>query len=341
MGTAFPKGKSMYIEYKIGNKKYKRERLGKIGIITKTMARQIVKKRERQVELGQLGMLLNEIPIFDDIANEYFKYKKEVEKITSWSRTEHSLNLFSKYFGNKKLTEINAQDIDRYKSERLNKVNPSTLRRELDVISNLFNTAKKWKKHFGENPVVEAGKPKVKNQKERIISKEEEKALINSLDEPVRSFVRIALLTGCRMSEIIGMEWNWIDFDNEIITIPNTATKNKEVKKLPIAPEQRKIFIELKLKAGTSNYVFPSDKSNTGHIRSPLKTFKRHCKKLGIKNLRIHDLRHSTASRLSELGFDVVTIMKVLGHKDIRTTLRYTHPSGIIKEAMQKLSNFS
>ena len=61
--------------------------------------------------------------------------------------------------------------------------------------------------------------------------------------------------------------------------------------------------------------------------------------KAGIKNFRFHDLRHTAGTRLGEMGIPVQVISKILGHSDIRTTMRYVHPEDSLREAVEKLSN--
>jgi integrase len=76
---------------------------------------------------------------------------------------------------------------------------PGTIKRELNVIRNLFNQARKWKKYFGENLVRQAGMPEVHDQRERVLTLEEEERLIDASPEPLKSVLVIALNTGMRL----------------------------------------------------------------------------------------------------------------------------------------------
>jgi integrase len=100
----------------------------------------------------------------------------------------------------------------------------------------------------------------------------------------------------------------------------------------------RKILLEAKLKCGNSEYVFPEAMalSRTG-ISTQLRRLR---SRLGIGELRFHDLRHTCGTRLAELGHDVATISKVLGHSSVNMSMRYVHPKESVKRAMEDLEKF-
>ena len=76
-------------------------------------------------------------------------------------------------------------------------------------------------------------------------------------------------------------------------------------------------------------------------FRDVTTSFKTACRDAEIDGLRIHDLRHSAASKMVELGVDLVTVSKILGHSSIQMTMRYAHPTpAAMKAAVEKLSEF-
>ncbi|MGE5443320.1 MAG: hypothetical protein ACM3SR_01805 [Ignavibacteriales bacterium] len=101
------------IEYRVSGKP-RRETLGRVGVVTKTIARELLKKRELQVKLGQWDMIDAKIPTLNEFANEYLKYVKDVAKKRSWSRDVLSLKYLKGFFGERKLSEITPKDIDDY-----------------------------------------------------------------------------------------------------------------------------------------------------------------------------------------------------------------------------------
>lgn len=68
--------------------------------------------------------------------------------------------------------------------------------------------------------------------------------------------------------------------------------------------------------------------------------FKAACRRAGLGGLGFHDLRHTAATRMVESGANIVAISKMLGHSDIKTTMRYTHPEDSLKDALESLGNF-
>ncbi|MDA2920772.1 site-specific integrase [Desulfobacterota bacterium AH_259_B03_O07] len=340
MGSVFLRGSAWVGEYR-DRGKIKRKALGNKRIITKTMAREMLKKIEQQVKLGQYDMLDAEIPTFKEFSKDYVEYQKDVKRIRSHNQSRVAVNYFSAYFGDNKLSTITAEDIDIYKQGRLDKgAKPGTIKRELNVIKNLFNRAKRWKKFFGENPVSQSGMPEVHDQKERVLSMEEEKRLIEAIPEEFKGIILIALNTGMRLGEILGLKWKWVDSEESLINLPQTHTKTKKSRKVPINPTVRRILLERKLKSGGSEFVFQGEASYS--LRGKLqRSFKEACKRAEITDLRFHDLRHTVGTRLGEEGVPIQTISKLLGHTSTKMTERYVHPEESVKKATDILANFS
>ncbi|NIP31546.1 MAG: tyrosine-type recombinase/integrase [Candidatus Dadabacteria bacterium] len=249
-----------YVEISLpGGRKIKRS-VGKVGQVTKAVARQVESEHKKKLRLGQLEMIEAEIPTLNEIKDDYITYVRDVSKKRSWKRDEELLKPLCKLFGNKKLSDINTKDIENFKLARLKEVSPATVNRSLSVLKHLFNLAKKWKKFFGDNPVSLAGMLQENNQIERILSLEEEKRLIESSSNHLRPIIITALNTGMRRGEILGLRWNDVDLDNNLITITQTNSKSKRQRKVPINSVLRKQLAKLKLKSGGNDYVFLSNK---------------------------------------------------------------------------------
>ena len=340
MGSVFLRGDSWVGEYK-DRGKIKRVSFGKKGVVTKTMAKEMLKKKEQKVKLGQYDMIDAKIPTLNEFSKGYIEHQRDVKRVRSFDRTRVAVNHFSRFFGDKKLTEITPEDIDIYKQRRLEEgVKLGTIKRELHVIRHLFNQAKRWKKFFGENPVSQSGMPEVHDQKERVLTLEEESRLLDVIPERFKDLIRIALNTGMRLGEILGLKWEWINLDDGVIYLPQTHTKSKRTRKIPINPLVRRLLLENKLKSGGDGFVFSrgSYYSLLGKLR---RAFKEACKKADIQELRFHDLRHTVGTRLGEEGIPIQTISKLLGHTSTRMTERYVHPEESVKKATDLLAHFS
>jgi len=70
-------------------------------------------------------------------------------------------------------------------------------------------------------------------------------------------------------------------------------------------------------------------------------TFRKALRQAGIEELRFHDLRHTAATRIVESGANIVAVSRILGHADLKTTMRYAHPDNSLKDAVEKLGNFN
>lgn len=243
-----------------------------------------------------------------------------------------------KIFGSKKLSDISTKDIEEFKLLRIKEVSPATVNRSLSVLRHLFNLARRWKKFFGENPVSIVGLLEENNLMERILSPEEQNILIESSISYLRPIIITALNTGMRRGEILSLKWSDVDLDNNLITIVQTNSKSKKQRKIFINTILKKQLAELKLKSGGNENVFLDDKGN--RLREIKNGFNAACRRAGIEGLRFHDLRHTAATRMIESGGNIVAVSKILGHSDIKTTMRYTHPENSLKEALENLANF-
>lgn len=339
MGSVFLRGDSWVGEYRYRGK-IKRKALGAKKIITKTMAREMLKKIEQKIKLGQYDMIDADIPILKDFGKEYIRHVRYTIKRRSWSRYEYSLNYLNKMYGDKKLSEITPKDIDDFKEIRLKFAKPATVNRELSTLRQVFNLAKRWGRFFGQNPVSISGLLPESNMKERILTPEEEETLLSYSNTYLKPIIITALQTGMRKSEIITLKWSNVDLANGVITIEQTNTKNKKTRRIPVNFYMRNVLLQQKLRRGGSDFVFLS------HTKLPYKkhdslkgAFLRACKNAGINGLRFHDLRHTCATRMIERGASIVAVSKILGHSDIKMTMRYSHPENSVKEAVELLSD--
>jgi len=101
MGSVFLRNSSWVIEYKF-NGKTKRETIGKNSIITKTFAKEVLKKRELEIKLGQFQILDKDVPTLKEFSNRYLDYIKNVKQNRSWKSTEFYLKTLNSVFGDKK-----------------------------------------------------------------------------------------------------------------------------------------------------------------------------------------------------------------------------------------------
>jgi integrase len=132
----------------------------------------------------------------------------------------------------------------------------------------------------------------------------------------LRPLLILALHTGMRKGEILNLKWTDIDFIRRLITIQKS--KNGQKRAIPMSEMLYETLKRIKVR-DISLKVFPiSDRS----LRA---AFSRTLKKAGITDFRIHDLRHTFATRLVQNGVDLYKVKELLGHKSILMTSRYAH----------------
>jgi integrase len=341
-GSVYKRGQSWIIKYQ-ANGKIRRESVGNIAVVTKTMARRVLNDKLRLIESGRYG-LLDSNPIVDDFAKEYLDYLRDVKKIRSGDRSELALKHFTELYGARKLSEIKPSDIDDYKRLRANHVKDNTINRELTVIRAMFNYGKNRDRFYGDDPVSKTGMISVNDQIERILTIAEEARLLNNASEGLRPVIITALNTGMRQGEIRTLRWDNVDLVNGLITIHHTNTKSKKIKRIFINAKLKEVFRGLRLKSGGSDYVF-NYLDTDGQVKPYLhhnslsRAFEKACKRAGIEGLRFHDLRHTAATRMIERGVSIVAVSKILGHANIATTMRYAHPDDSLKKAVELLND--
>lgn len=194
---------------------------------------------------------------------------------------------------------------------------------------------------FGENMVSVAGLLTEDNLRKRVLSVEEENKVLGCSAPHLRPIIITALNTGMRRGEILSLKWENVDFENKIFIITATNNKSKRIKNIPINSVLKKLLLELRLKNRMkSEYVFLGD---DGKPVKDIKTaFLNACRRANIEGLRFHDLRHTAGTRMLERAVGIVEISEILGHSSIELTRkRYLHPWDSLREAVEKLANFS
>jgi len=183
-----------YLEVSLpGGRKLKRS-VGKVGQVTKTIARQYEHDLKKEIKLGRLDILESYIPTLQEFSIEYINHARDVKQKRSWQRDEQLLQPLLKLYKSKKLSDITTKDIEDFKLSRLQQVRPATVNRSLAVLRHLLNMAKRWKKFFGDNPVSIVGLLEENNQIERILTPEEEKTLIEASISYLRPIINTALI---------------------------------------------------------------------------------------------------------------------------------------------------
>ncbi len=287
------------------------------------MAETVLKKRLVEVAEGKYLDIKKQNRIkFEDFADEYLNLHCKTNN-KSWLKTDtRLLAVLKRHFSGKCLHEITPHLVEKFKSDRIAEVAPATVNRQLACLKCMFNKAIAWGKFEGANPVKSVKLFKETNQRLRFLERSEIERLLLVCNKTLRSIVVVALNTGMRRGEILGLKWRDLDIKRSIIYLNDT--KNGERREIPINEQVKTELIRIR-KHPQSDFIFyKKDGSNIGDIKKGFLTAMR---KSGIKDFRFHDLRHTAASHLVMSGADLNTVRELLGHKSLQMTLRYSHLS--------------
>ncbi len=255
---------------------------------------------------------------FDDLAEDYFK--KVSKQKRSWRRDRLSLDHLKRAFRGKMVSEITSKGVEEYKEKRLKDVSKSTINREIALLSNLFTTAVTWK-HATSNPVKGVARYEEPDPVERPLTTDEEARLLDAASRRLKPILVLLINTGLRRNELLSLRWNNADLVKSQLIIPKTNCKRKQLRMVPLNSIALKTVQAL---PRSHEYVFYNKRTGT-YVRDIRTAFQAACEKAGIKGLRLHDLRHTFATRLRDKGESLTTIMKLMGHSKYETTLRYAH----------------
>jgi integrase len=233
--------------------------------------------------------------------------------------------------GKLKTAEVTFSDINALHHRLTTDGSPYRANRVIAVCSKMFVLAMRWGLR-GDNPCKGIEKNKEYHRR-RYLKGGELAALLKALagypDRRIADVFRILLMTGCRRGEALSMRWADVDLDKCIWSKPPSSTKQKEAHEVPLAAPVKQLLTEIRQSQTTKQqplpeYVFPGSGAN-GHVVEVKRAWRRICKDAGIRNLRIHDLRHSFASALVSDGASLPLIGSLLGHSNPSTTQRYAH----------------
>jgi len=318
-GRIYKRGAVWYIDYWVDGMRKREKASG-----DKQAALSILAAKRTDVERGALGFEKKQVVHFADFADEYLKIKAEKRSIRSIKGYVKHLKA---NFGELPLSRITPELVEQYKQQRLKDkvvVKKKTTRttkgpsinRELAILKNLFNTAKKMRRFRGENP-VEGISYFPEQSRDYVLSKEEVGRLLAAAGEPLRKIILIALNTGLRKGEILSLRWSQVNLAERVISF--ARTKSTKFLRVPINAVVEGVLSSIER---TGDYVFPG-RWGKGHLADSKQPFNAARVAAGLPDLHSHDLRHCAGTYMSAAGVPLTTIQQILGHRDIRTTNRY------------------
>lgn len=220
---------------------------------------------------------------------------------------------------------LSQQDISSFRDERLKTVAPSTTVREMAILSHVVETAiRDWGLPLSRNVVKLVRRPVINNERKRRLQGSEEQLLLDGCAggkiQFIRTIIILAIETGMRRSEILGLKWTDISQERRVISL--VMTKNGSSRDVPLSQQAFDALTDWRGRANPDEpRVFPIAFGSFEQCWGRLLV------RVGITGLRFHDLRHEAISRLFEKGMNVIEVSSISGHKEIRMLARYTHLS--------------
>ncbi len=278
---------------------------------------------------------------------------------------------FASEHGKKKLSEITPWSIEKWRSQRLKGgTRPATINRDISDLKACLSRAVDWG-FIKENPLGSVKPLKMdRAPKVRYLDEDEEHHLRVALDfredvirqerdsanawreergydvlpdlcavffaDHLKPMVILSLNTGLRRGELFNLEWPDIDIDRALLTIQGKGAKSGETRHIPLNEEAIDVLKAWRSQSAGDCLVFPG--KNGARFSSVNSSWRALIKEAKIQKFRWHDMRHHFASRLVMLGVDLNMVRELLGHSDIKMTLRYAHLAPQVKaEAVAKL----
>lgn len=264
-----------------------------------------------------------------EFTDRYIEDHAKPNKKPSSVKSDQSLidNHILPRFKGRKVASITRADVFQMHNEM--RQTPGAANRALALMSKMMNLAEKWEmRPDGTNPTRHVDKYK-ERKFERFLSADEMRRLWEALNETERlqlehgsvvPALRLLALTGCRLGEILSLEWSMVDIENRRLGLTDSKTGAKTVH----LSEQAESILSALRNLNKEPYVIYG-RHKGKRLIGISRPWYRIRARAGLEDVRIHDLRHTFASIGVSAGLSLPVIGKLLGHTQTQTTARYAH----------------
>ncbi len=319
-------GKAFFVMYGQAHKR-RRMSIGKYGALTceqaRTKAKEIMAKLNKGSDPIETKTAARTLPTFSKWAAEYLK---TADKRKKNPKPDHRyLGMAVKAFGKKLITAVTVEDVQTIRDRLDDEGKRAEANRFLASVRACMQEAYR-KGHIESNPVFRIRGLPERPPRERVLSDDEFKRILEAIDKIADPFIKAAFTllvqTGARLSEVLHAEWRNIDLEQRLWALPSTKAGKRQV--LPLTPNIAKLLAEL---PRLGPYVIPGHDPNKPRfdLKNPWEKLKTEAK---LTDVCIHDLRRSFGLQVAKKsGLHVAS--KLLRHSDIRVTERVYAPLGI------------
>jgi integrase len=302
------------------------------SFVSKADAQAWARETERSIDRNELPTHHHELKA-STLADLLNRYREEItpKKRSSGPESYMLKTILAHPIAAVSLKNLSPAAVASYRDDRLQKVSSGSVRRELAILSHCLEIAKReWGIALKANPCAEVSKPSNGKARTRRLEAGEfetlEEALRQCGNPLVRHVFLFALATGMRRGEVIALRWENVDQEQRTAHLP--LTKNGDARTVPLSPGALEVLSQLRTEGPPA-----AEGSLPRHPRGPVfpisgnavrLAWQRVKARVGIEDLRFHDLRRENISRLFEFGLSVPEVAVCSGHRDSRMLAVYT-----------------
>lgn len=266
-----------------------------------------------------LGVTTASDDLFETVARRYLDYQKARISEADYERTEGivRVHLMPRFEG-RKFADITRDDLEKYINDRAVEAAAHTVKKEANKISRLWRLAVIWKL-IPVNIAAQLETPPLPEDRVRYLEPAQLPDILLQCPQWLRPIVILALATGLRRGEILRIRY--MDINRQQCRVYLPKVKNRKPRGVPLnETAQLALDTVWDAKAKPTDRIFPGISLNQVSVE-----FKRARVRANIEDFRFHDLRHTFASWLAMSGERIQVISELLGHTDIRVTMKYAH----------------
>ena len=252
---------------------------------------------------------------FSEILLRYAKALKRNNPEHFMDKNRYRIKFLAERFGDFKVSELTFRVIQDFVDERLETVSSGMVLKDVAYIKAAINRARREElTDFVPNfPRIKPSRPR-----NRWLTFDEEERLVQAAAPHLKPIIRFAADTGGRRSELLGLDWRYVNMKNRRVTF--VQTKNGEDRTVRLCERAHQTLSNLGPKDSGPVFTYRG-KALKGFKHS----FDTAREKAGIEDFRFHDLRHTFASRLVQGGVPLYDVMHLTGHKSLEMVQRYAH----------------
>ena len=322
----------LYQRKETGNYYFQHKDTKKINLKTKEL--DVAKKRRDQLLAKlELGIFEEEtvVPIFWDVATEWFKRKKGKCRESTLQRYKDMLNGRVKKSNLARMRVDRITDLDVEDFWQAMKLSPTTTNNYLSMLSGIFTLAMK-RKYITTNPVTTADRPKGDPKEPEPLSVDEVERFLEAVNSHYRDYFEVAFFTGLRHCEMTALRWVNVDLKNGIIKVRESKVlgvigppKNKwSSRDIKVVPRVLNALKRQKLKTGGRGCVFLNQEGRPCRLEIMRNNcWKNGLKKAGIRWFTMKNTRHTCLTRMLMDGERPMYVAKYAGHRGLNMLNRH------------------